>query len=533
MKSWKSGAHLADFQPGDHLCFLYETEEEHRAVLTPFLRQGLEYGDKIIYLLDHHAPETIFKYLEDEGMDLEPFLGRGQLIFRSARETYLSQGKFEPEAMIDLWQQELEQSLAEGYRGLRVTGEMTWASEQVPGAELISYETRLNESPRAENFLALCQYNRPHFDPIFLMDVFAAHEKVVIGTEVVDNIYYLPSQGLSDPERAAAKFDEWLNTIAERKRTTEAREQEFRRVNQHLWREIEKRGQIEDRLRESEARFVAFMQHLPGGAVIRDLEGRYLFANEGWEKAFGKEKADWQGKTPEEVWPAEMARHVREVDQQVISTRQPVETVIIFELEDDRQAWLINRFPILDEMGQLIMVGAAGIDITARFTAEKTLYRKKEQYQNLAEKSPLGISIISKDGRYSYLNPKFVEIFGYTLEDIPTGRDWFARAFPDPVYRRQALTAWINDLKHCPPGELQPRTFTVTCKDGSQKVINFSPVSLEGGNQIIIYEDITERLQADEAIRESERRFRQLVEHAADAFFLHDRGKIIEVNSSI
>jgi len=128
MKSWKSGAHLADFQPGDHLCFLYETEEEHRAVLTPFLRQGLEYGDKIIYLLDHHAPETIFKYLEDEGMDLEPFLGRGQLIFRSARETYLSRGKFEPEAMIDLWQQELEQSLAEGYRGLRVTGEMTWAT---------------------------------------------------------------------------------------------------------------------------------------------------------------------------------------------------------------------------------------------------------------------------------------------------------------------------------------------------------------------------------------------------------------------
>lgn len=318
--------------------------------------------------------------------------------------------------------------------------------------------------------------------------------------------------------------------MMERKRAVEVREEELRQANEQLCREIEERRQVEDRLRESEARFVAFMQHLPGGAVIHDLQGRYLFANEGWEKAFGKEKADWQGKTLEEVWPAEMASHIREQDQQVISTRQPTETVVIFELEDDRQAWLINRFPILDEKGQPIMVGAAGIDITARCTAEEALYRKKEQYQNLAEKSPLGISIISKDGRYSYLNPKFVEIFGYTLEDISSGRDWFARAFPDPAYRRQALTAWINDLKHCPSGELQPRTFTVTCKDGSQKVINFSPVSLEGGDQILIYEDITERLQAEKAIRESEKRFRQLVEHAADALFLHDKGKIIEVN---
>jgi PAS domain S-box-containing protein len=531
MECSQSLGHLTDWRPGNHLCFLYETEEEHQAVLTPFLRQGLEQGEKVIYLWDQRVPETILGYLEGEGVDLEPCLRRGQLLFLSAPETYLDQGRFVPEVLVSLWQREVEKSLAEGFLGLRVTGEMTWALQSAPGVDrLIEYESQMNEFSLAENFLSLCQYDRRRFDPTHLMGVLATHQRAVIGTEMLDNIYYLPSKGVSDPERAATLFDAWMNILADRKRAKDAREQELRRVNEQLRREIEERQQMEDRLRESEARFLAFMQNLPGGAVIRDLEGRYLFANESWEKAFGQKEGEWQRKTLEEIWPEKMAGHMRELDQRVIATRQPVETVVTFSLEEVPRSWLINRFPILDKEGQPVMVGATGIDITARCKAEEALYREKEKYQTLAEKSPLGISIISKDGRYRYLNPKFREIFGYTLEDIPTGRDWFARAYPDPAYRRQVVAAWINDLKYCPPGELQPRSFRVTCKDGSPKIINFSPVSLEGGDQIIIYEDITERLQAEETIRESERRFRQLVESAGDALFLHDAEKIIEVN---
>lgn len=531
MDSSKSLRRSANWQPGNHLCFLYKTEAEHRAVLTSFLRQGLEQGEKVIYLFDHRVPETIHIYLKDGGLDLDPYLRRGQLLFLSAPETFLSQGKFEPEALISLWQREIKKSAAEGFKGLRVSEEMTWALQPLSGVDrLIEYESQMNDFCRVENFLCLCQYDRRRFKPTLLKDVWVTHESAIIGTEVLENIYFLPFKGLTDPELAAAKFDAWLNTLAERKRALDYREQELQQVNEDLRREIQERQQMEDRLRESEARFSAFMQHLPGGAVIRDLQGRYLFANEGWETAFGKEKADWQGKTLEEIWPEEMAGHMRNADQQVISTRKPLETVVTFALEGGPRAWLIHRFPILDKEGRPVLIGAAGIDITARCRAEEALYREKEKYQTLAEKSPLGISVISKEGRYRYLNPKFEEIFGYTLEDIPTGREWFARAYPDPAYRRQVIIAWINDLKYCPPGELRPRIFTVTCKDGSQKIINFSPVSLEKGEQIIIYEDITQRLQTEETIRESERKFRQLVEHAADALLLHDGGKIIEVN---
>ena len=74
------------------------------------------------------------------------------------------------------------------------------------------------------------------------------------------------------------------------------------------------------------------------------------------------------------------------------------------------------------------------------------------------------------------------------------------------------------------------RTFTAVCRDGTEKSITFKLVSLANGSLMVLCEDVTQCQQAREALIESENRFQQLVEHAADALFLHDKGKIIEVN---
>ncbi|MHC4206372.1 MAG: MEDS domain-containing protein, partial [Planctomycetota bacterium] len=43
---------IMKLKPGDHLCCIYENDQEHRALLTPFMRQGLERGQKIVYIVD-------------------------------------------------------------------------------------------------------------------------------------------------------------------------------------------------------------------------------------------------------------------------------------------------------------------------------------------------------------------------------------------------------------------------------------------------------------------------------------------------
>ena len=55
------------------------------------------------------------------------------------------------------------------------------------------------------------------------------------------------------------------------------------------------------------------------------------------------------------------------------------------------------------------------------------MHREKEKFRILVEQLPMGVSIIkkSKEGHYEYINPKFIEMFGHTLEDIPTGKKWF------------------------------------------------------------------------------------------------------------
>ncbi|UCD72325.1 MAG: GAF domain-containing protein, partial [Syntrophobacterales bacterium] len=132
-------------------------------------------------------------------------------------------------------------------------------------------------------------------------------------------------------------------------------------------------------------------------------------------------------------------------------------------------------------------------DAIIRSKMEEELRESEERLKTLVTSAPIGFSIIAKDGTYEYVNPKFVEIFGYTLEDVPTGKKWFEKAYPDPEYRKEAISCWMENLREAEVGETRPRVFAVACKDGSKKWIFFRPVGLTGGKQLVTYEDITER----------------------------------------
>ncbi|MDF1591939.1 MAG: response regulator [Desulfobacterales bacterium] len=144
-------------------------------------------------------------------------------------------------------------------------------------------------------------------------------------------------------------------------------------------------------------------------------------------------------------------------------------------------------------------------DITERKRAEGELRREKENFRILVEESPLGTSFIEKNGRYKYINPRFTDIFGYTLADIPTGAEWFARAYPSQPYKDQVISDWVNDLKQARPGESRHRTYTVRCQDGSEKLILFRPTKLENGDQFVIYEDITEQNRLEAQLQQAQK----------------------------
>jgi len=144
-------------------------------------------------------------------------------------------------------------------------------------------------------------------------------------------------------------------------------------------------------------------------------------------------------------------------------------------------------------------------EVIVRKKTEEALRESEENFRVLAEESPLGIVFIGVDGSYKYINPKFTEIFGYTIDDIANGKDWFKKVYPHPEYRKQVVSTWISDLKKHKVGESRPRTFQVICKDGSEKIILFKPVPMQTGDQFVICEDVTKQKRLEDQLRQAQK----------------------------
>jgi PAS domain S-box-containing protein len=184
------------------------------------------------------------------------------------------------------------------------------------------------------------------------------------------------------------------------------------------------------------------------------------------------------------------------------------------------------------ELSGKFYIQAIVTDVTQRKETERALSAERQRFRTLAENAPFGMALITHEGNFLYVNPKFIELFGYNIEDIPNGKVWFRKTYPNWEYRRQVIAAWIEDMQVAQPGETRPRTFTVTCKDGTEKIINFRPVLLEAGENIMTCEDITDRVKAQEELSAEKERLAVTLRSIGDGVIATDiEGKIVLMNA--
>ena len=156
-------------------------------------------------------------------------------------------------------------------------------------------------------------------------------------------------------------------------------------------------------------------------------------------------------------WEIAVGKQVPEEIQTRVAEALGSGTVLRWDIQVQDRHFALTMAPVAEQKA----VNIYGLDITEQKKVEENLIREKEKFQILVDASPLGVSLMGSDGRYKYLNPKFTAIFGYTLEDVPAGRDWFRKAYPDEAYRREVIAQWLKDLQEFPHGEVRPRTFKV------------------------------------------------------------------------
>ena len=179
------------------------------------------------------------------------------------------------------------------------------------------------------------------------------------------------------------------------------------------------------------------------------------------------------------------------------------------------------------------MIASVKAEIDQRQKATRELQVSEERFRTVAEKAPIGITIMNPDRTFQFINQTFTEIFGYTLTDIPDKCVWFSKAYPDRELREKNIASWETyGRDKAGIGEVRPSLSVVRCKDGSDKTISFRTVVLENGNHYVTYEDITQQASAQKAIRESEEKYRSLVDNIQDGVVLLEKEQFLFVNDA-
>jgi hypothetical protein len=138
-----SGSALGKYR---HICALFHTTEEKYRVLLPFIREGIERGEKAFHIVDPELRDAHLKHLQTGGIDTMAEERDGQLEVCCWQDVYLSTGHFSYSRTLTRISEVLEAGSAQGYRLTRLVAHMEWALEGPPIADdLIEYEIRLND----------------------------------------------------------------------------------------------------------------------------------------------------------------------------------------------------------------------------------------------------------------------------------------------------------------------------------------------------------------------------------------------------
>lgn len=151
----------SSLRPGDHACSWYSTDGHRDAVAAPFVSAGLRARERVLYLHAESSPASVLDMIRRDGTDTDSALAAGSLTVRSAIEMYRPDGRFDGERMLERLADEADGARRDGFSGLRLAAEMSWAA--TGDDDLGDYEHRANDVFDRTALTAVCLYDRRRF----------------------------------------------------------------------------------------------------------------------------------------------------------------------------------------------------------------------------------------------------------------------------------------------------------------------------------------------------------------------------------
>jgi PAS domain S-box-containing protein len=279
-------------------------------------------------------------------------------------------------------------------------------------------------------------------------------------------------------------------------------------------RDVTERVRAEEALRESKALVEAVVDNVPLMVFLKEATDlRFVLFNRAGEELVGYDRATFLGRNNLDLFPPEQAAHFQAKDREVLDGPAGVLDIPEEDILTARKGQRVlhtRKVCIRGADGTTKYLLGVSEDITERKQAEGALKASEARFREIIMASPVPLALNDDRHRFSFLNPAFVQAFGYALEEIAAVEDWWSRAYPDPAYRRQVADAWRAELARSARAGVPfvPMEVEVRCKDGTARSVLASAAPLSAtahGEHLVVLFDITERKRLQAGLAQSDR----------------------------
>jgi PAS domain S-box-containing protein len=287
-------------------------------------------------------------------------------------------------------------------------------------------------------------------------------------------------------------------------------------------------------LQNNEELFRSYLEYVPEGVYINDLEGNFLYGNRKSEEIIGYQLDELIGKNFLELnilTEDSLSKAAQLLQANIEGKSTGPDEIELINKEGHIVPVEINT-NVVQRMGQKIVLGFVR-DITERKQAEKALRESEENFHRSLDDSPLGVRIVTIEGETIYANRAILDIYGYDsveeLRKTPTKNRYTPQSYAEFKIRMEKRKRGNEG-----PSEYE---ISIVRKNGEIHHLQVfrKEVLWDGERQFqTIYQDITERKRDEEALRESQQQLSNIIEFLPDATMVIDKDeKVIAWNRSI
>ena len=268
---------------------------------------------------------------------------------------------------------------------------------------------------------------------------------------------------------------------------------------------------------------------------LKDLNGKYLLVNQRFQNLVQKNQQEILGKSDFDIFTEEIAAEFQRNDQLALASDKPMEFEEAVSLKDGEHTYISIKFKIYDATGKTSGICGMSTDITERKRSHEALKASEEKYREHFQFANDVIYSLNLDTTIADISPSVERVLGYKPEEL-IGKSFTELDLLTPESLEIAVRETIKVItEKCPADAI---VYEFVAKDGSRRwgEVSGTPLIRDGevAGVMSVARDITDRKFTEDALKQSEKKFRLFLEQTLEGLWVVDADeKTIEVNQSL